>query len=487
MKRLLSFILICASSPFVVALDLQNTVQKQLEHPVLQGAVWGGLATYTDSPQQPLFSINADMRLTPASTLKLLTTAAALELLGPHHRFETKLYSSALPNKKGELNGNIYIRGGADPTLGSTRVPGAETYETVLQKWVESIQKMGIKKINGSIIADESLFEGPSIPSKVNWGNIGNYFAAPASPLCFNDNLFTIQFQPQTQGNKLVQVSSISPSIDNLTLKSFVTTDSKTKQDNAYVYGAPKLYDLQIFGTIPTSKKGFTIKGALPDPALFAAQELTKKLKKGGISITQKPYTIAEQPNYESMKLLHTYTSPELKDIIIIVNKRSFNLYAEMLLRYLAVKEGKKGSVENGLAALSHFLKSNKIASSENTILFDGSGLSRDNLLTPQTLVNTLSFMAKSPYFEYYYNSMATPDDRGDLLLLRRFLKPQQKVQQVRVKGGTIDNVKALAGYVYDKNGRLIAFAFMANNLGKKDESLFRIHEDIIKELLESK
>ena len=92
--------------------------------------------------------------------------------------------------------------------------------------------------------------------------------------------------------------------------------------------------------------------------------------------------------------------------------------------------------------------------------------------------------MTKSPHFSYYYDSLATPNDRGDLLLLRRFLKPLKKVETVRVKGGTIDSVKAAAGYVKDKNGNLVAFVFIANNLASKDEALLRIHEDIIKQLL---
>lgn len=485
-KRFLTF-LICFFPSFLFSQILQNAVREELAQPVLNGAVWGGVAAYADNPAQPLFSIRSDTRLTPASTLKLLTTAAALELIGPHHRFETKLYTSATPDAKGVLNGNIYIRGGGDPTLGSTRVPGAETYQTVLQKWADAIEKANIKKINGAIIADESLFDGPSIPAKFNWANIGNYFAAPASALCFNDNLFVIHFKPQKNGNQKVEVDSTTPAVQGLTLESFVTSDAKTKEDNAYVYGGPKQYNLQIFGTVPTSAKGFSIKGALPDPALFTVQELTQTLAQRGITVSQAPRTVSAEPDYTKMRLLHTYQSPELKDIVRIVNQRSFNLYAEILLRQLAVQDGKKGSVQNGLDTLMHFLKSNKIATKEDISVFDGSGLSRDNLISPNTLLRTLTYMAKSPNFDYYYQSLATPNDRGDLLLLRRFLKPQNKVQQVRVKGGTIDNVKALAGYVYDQNDRLIAFVFMANNLGPKNESLFRIHENIIKKLLEVK
>jgi len=469
------------------SLPLQNWVEQQLELPSLDGSLWGGIAVYADAPDSPLFEKLADTRLTPASALKLVTTAAALELLGPYYRFRTYLYAEHTPDENGNINGSVYIRGGGDPTLGSSRVTGAEDYTEVLATWVEALQKAGITRINGDIIADESLFEGPSIAAKVNWENIGNYFAAPASPLSFHDNLFSIRFKPQPFSNRKAEVDEITPQVEGLSIESFVTTDGKIKDDNAYIYGAPGQNQLKIFGTIPTNLNGFTIKGALPDPALFTAQSLKKALEEKGITVSGKAVTSDKWPDYESMTPLHIYQSPFLKDIVVIVNKRSFNLYAEMLLRTLAVAEGKKGSIENGLAVLNRFLKDNKIASEKEAVIYDGSGLSRDNLLTPRVLVNTLNFMAKSPNFDEYYKSLATPDDRGDLLLLRYFLEPQKKVNEVRVKGGTLDNTKTLAGYVYDKNGRLISFAFMANNLAGKDEGLFRLHENIIKKLLEEK
>ncbi len=484
MQRFLIFILTFFPLT-VVAQPLQDFVQQKTDISVLKGSLWGGIAAYTDAPDTPLFALQADTRLTPASTLKLLTTAAALETLGPQYRFETRLYATAQPDAQGTLHGDLYLRGGGDPTLGSTRVPGAETYQTVLNTWQKAVEKAGIKKITGNIYADTSLFEDPSVAPKVNWENMGNYYAAPVSALCFNDNLFEIYFSPQIQGNKPVSVARTSPEIDQLALQSFVTTDAKNKKDNAYVYGAPGQYNLKIFGTIPTSLTEFKIKGALPDPALFTVQALQKQLSQHGIPVQGKAQTITDAPDYNSLLLLHTYQSPTLKDIIVIVNKRSFNLYAEVLLRHLALAEGQRGSLQNGINALNQFLRARKIASATDTVIYDGSGLARDNLITPRALLQTLVYMSNSPYFSYYYESLATPDDRGDLLLLRRFLKPQKKVKEVRIKGGTIDSVKAGAGYTRDQNGRLIAFVMMANNLAQKDEALFRAHEDIIKKLLE--
>lgn len=474
----LFFPVLCAAQ------SMQQYVETRLQHPVLNGAAWGGTAAYADEPDAALFAVNADTRLTPASTLKLLTTAAALETFGPEHRFQTKLYAASTPDGNGILKGNLYLQGGGDPTLGSPRVTGAETWQTVARKWAKTVKDAGITRVEGNIVADISLFEGPSIAPKVNWENIGNYYAAPASPLCFNDNSFKIRFSPQPRHGKPAEVSSTEPAVPGLTLKSFVTTDGKNKKDNAYVYGAPRQNDLEIYGTIPTNLTGFTISAALPDPAEFAAHALKTELEKQGIFVLGVPQTTRTAPDYAPMKLLHTYNSPALKDIVVIVNKRSFNLYADMLLRQLAVHAGKKGSVQNGVDELNKFLRHNHLAAPEDAVIYDGSGLARDNLVTPNTLLRTLLFMTKSPYFTYYYNSLATPDDRGDLLLLRRFLKPRKAVSRVRVKGGTIDGVKAAAGYVTDEDGNLVAFVLTANNLATKSEAIFRIHEDILKKLL---
>lgn len=484
MKRLFVLAALCVCGA-AYAQDLQSYVQEQLRHPVLNGALWGGLAAYTDGTKQEIFAVNADTRLTPASTLKLLTTAAALETFGPEHRFQTRLYASAAPDEKGVLKGDLYLRGGGDPTLGSTRVPGAETWQTVAAKWAAAVKKAGITRVEGNLYADVSAFEGPSIAPKVNWENIGNYYAAPASPLYFNDNLFTIYFKPQPFDGKPAEVSRTDPEVPGLRIKSFVTTDAKNRRDNAYAYGAPGQYEMEIYGTIPTNFTGFSIRAALPDSALFAAHALHNALREAGIAVGGRAQTVSAEPDYTQMTLLHTYQSPQLKDIVVIVNQRSFNLYADALLRQLALHAGKKGSVQNGLNELEKFVRQHKLAGADDTVLYDGSGLARDNLLTPRVLVNTLTFMTQSPYFKYYYQSLATPNDRGDLLLLRYFLKPRHQVQDVRVKGGTVDGVKTIAGYVKDADGHPIAFALMANNLASNNEALLRIHENIIKKLLE--
>ena len=480
----LRFCLLLLTVPLsLCAQDTQTWVESHLQHPVLQGALWGGMATRVSSPQTPLFEILPDTRLTPASTLKLLTTAAALETLGPHHRFKTHLYAQG-STQQGVLLGDIYVQGGGDMTLGSTRVAGAEKWQTVAKRWAQAIKKAGITRIQGNLYADVSLFEGPSIAPKVNWENIGNYFAAPASPLSFNDNLFEIHFSPQPRANQPVQVSHTVPALPGISFESFVTTDGKSKKDNAYVYAAPGQTHLKIFGTIPTNLTGFSIKAALPDPALFALQALRQALQEEGISVTGTLQTTLHAPDYTTLQLLDTYSSPELKDIIVIINKRSFNLYADMLLRHLAVQAGHKGSIEKGTAQLQKFLLMHKLANANDAVLHDGSGLARDNLLTPRVLLNTLVYMTKNPHCNYYYASLATPDDRGDLLLLRRYLKPKKQEKEERLKGGTIDSVKAAAGYVRNEEGELTAFVLIANNLAGKNEALFRIHEDIIKHLL---
>ena len=287
MKKSFAFLMlwVCLAGSLQAG-SLQSFVEEKQQLPVLQGALWGGIAAYTDAAQAPLFALHEYLRLTPASTLKLLTTAAALQTLGPDFRFQTHLYASQAPDANGIVHGDLYIQGAADPTLGSARVTGAEKWQTVIDKWVSAIQKAGIKKIEGTLYADVSLFEGPSVSPKVNWENMGNYFAAPVSPLCFNDNSFEIHFAPQILPNHPARVAYTVPEIPGLQLKSFVITDGKSQKDNAYVYAAPQQYELKIFGTIPTSLKGFSIQAALPDPALFTVQTLQQALSDKGISVS---------------------------------------------------------------------------------------------------------------------------------------------------------------------------------------------------------
>lgn len=478
------FFLLFLLSSSLAAADLTDTVYSLAQRPVMQGTSWAAVAAYEQG--ETLFSIQPQLRLAPASTLKLITSAAALETLGPKHRFQTRIYADALPDEKGTLHGNLYIRGGADPTLGSSRVPQSPKWEELLETWSNKIRQSGIKKINGNIYGDISLFEGLSLPTKTNWQNMGNYFAAPVSALTFNDNSFKITFAPQPKHGQQIKVESFYPQTEGIKIRSFVTADSKNSKDNAYVYAAPNQYDMEIYGTLPTSTlKGYTISAALPDAAQLLTDLFIQQLSKDGISVSGSGILLEQEPEYEAMQLLHTHYSPELKDIIYVVNKRSFNLYAEMLLRHLALYAGKKGSLEEGLAELNKFLQKNDI-STQNVLLYDGSGLSRDNQITVQVLLEVLQFMAKSKNFQPYYDSLATLEDRGDLLLLRRFFAPLKRTQDIHVKGGTIDGVKAQAGYLKDADGNLISFAFITNNLIEKGENINRFYEDLLKILMQS-
>lgn len=465
------------------AVDLTSAVLALAQRPVLSGASWSAAAAYASG--ETLFSVRPDLRLAPASTLKLLTSAAALEAFGPFHRFETQIYADALPDEAGTLHGNIYIRGGGDPSLGSDRVSGSLPWAQLLQTWSAKIRQAGIKKITGNIYGDISLFSGPSLPDKTNWQNMGNYFAAPATALAFNDNLFNITFAPQPHDGEKVAVIDFSPKTEGIKIRSFVTACAKDRQDNAYVYAAPNQYDLEIYGTLPTTfLRGMTIRASLPDAPQLLLDLWHEQLEKDGVAVEGTNILLETAPDYESMQRLFTHQSPALKDILYIVNKRSFNFYAEMLLRMLAVQAGEKGSISNGIQQIHAFLQRHGIPS-DNLIIYDGSGLSRDNQITAQILLEVLQQMTFDPNFAYYYETLATPDDRGDLLLLRRFLRPFNRVKDVHVKGGTLDGVKAQAGYVKDKNGRLIAFVFIANNLLDKNEDINRFYEALIKMLLQ--
>lgn len=471
-------------APAVCEADLTSAVQTWANgQAVLQGTSWAAMAAETDG--ETVFSVQPDLRLAPASTLKLVTSAAVLDALGPKYRFQTPVYADALPDENGVLHGNLYVRGMGDPTLGSARVPGSLSWEKLLKQWSARLRAAGIKRIDGQIYADASLFSGPSVPDKTNWQNMGNYFAAPATALALNDNAFTITFAAQPKHGGAVEVQSFSPQIPGLHIRSFVTADARNPKDNAYVYAAPGQYTLDIYGTVPASRgRGLSIHAALPDAPLLLAQLLTLRLQQDGVPVSGTAQVLESAPDYTDKKVLLTHLSPPLADIVDILNRRSFNFYAEMLLRQLALHAGKPGSVQAGLEEAYAFLQRQGIDTRE-IVMYDGSGLSRDNQITARALLQLLQAMTKHPHFQTYYRSLATLEDRGDLLLLRRLMKPLKRSQDVHVKGGTLDGVKAQAGYVRSAEGRLMAFVFIANNLILQDESINRFYESLLRLLLE--
>jgi len=421
-------------------------------------------------------SLNKDQAIMPASLVKLVTTATALELLGPDHRFKTKLeYSGEL--KDGILNGDIYIRGGGDPGLGSRHFN--ENQQNFLKEWINAISKAGIKVINGNIIADPCIFDDEPVSPYWLWEDIANYYAAGIYGLGIFDNSFKLNLKSGKTGTR-PEIESIIPPLPGLSVENRLLAASNNK-DSAYFYGAPYQWNRILLGTIPSDRATFSIRGDIPDPPFYFANLLKETLMGKGIDVKGKPFTINTLPrDYNIMKettLLYTELSVPLWRIIDVINKKSDNLFAEYLLRHIALTCSKKpASAREGLRVINDFWKKKGLDVS-SIYMVDGCGLSPMDRISSDFLARLLDYMvSRSKYSELYEESLPLAGIQGSV---SEFLKDTQLVGKVRLKSGTMQGVTCYAGY-YRKNGRLLVVVMMINHMYLPRNQVSKDMEDFL-------
>jgi D-alanyl-D-alanine carboxypeptidase/D-alanyl-D-alanine-endopeptidase (penicillin-binding protein 4) len=257
----------------------------------------------------------------------------------------------------------------------------------------------------------------------------------------------------------------------------------KGSGDNGYIYAAPWQYEHQLEGTIPAGVNEFSIKGALPDPAKFTAQYFFKMCDQNGINISGVVKTTREYPkNSQSRKPIFTHQSPELKDIVYRLNKKSVNLYAEQLLKILGKKFKNTGSNESGLNVIENWLKENGITTND-LFLLDGSGLTRSNGVTTKFLVDLLVVMTNKSSFDDYYNSLPVAGDSTDIGGIKRLCIGTKAAMNLRAKTGGHNRVQAYSGYVHNQSGELICFSMIANDFKGTSVTIRKLHEKIMIEL----
>ncbi len=414
---------------------------------------------------ETIASINPDMALKPASTLKLLSTATALELLGPDYQFETDLeFSGEIDKTAHLLEGSIFINGGGDPTLGS-KYFDATKEKQFIDEWTNAIGQLGIDSIAGGVIADARAFSWDIVPPAWSWMNMGNYYGAGPCGLSVYDNYYTVLFNTGEQVGDSTEVAAVSPETTELKFDNAVTSDS-ISYDNAYIYGAPYSKRRYVRGQLPLSKENFGVKGSMPDPALVAALELDVALRGMEIATTQSATTIRrlqmqnKVANEQRTKLFTTY-SPPLSKIIAQTNIHSINLFAEHCLIAAGIDLGAAPETVIAIDSVVSFWKI-KGMDTQGMSLNDGSGLSQYNAINPKQMVFLLKYMKlESEYFKAFYNSMAIAGESGTV---KNMFKESMAEGNLRVKSGTINKVKAYAGYVTSESGREIAFSMVVNN-----------------------
>jgi serine-type D-Ala-D-Ala carboxypeptidase/endopeptidase (penicillin-binding protein 4) len=476
MYRLLSVLL------FSLLISTAGTAQISISELQKKAANWQRSETFSHAGigitvseypnNEVILSTSPQISLAPASVLKLVTTATALEVFGPDFTFQTTLsYSGNILNDT--LIGDMQIIGGGDPTLGSEYFPEKKDF---MDKWIKVLNEIGIKSIKGNLIIDASIYDSEPIPNTWIWEDIGNYYGAGASGISVYDNQFEIHLKSASEAGKETQIIGISPEIPHLKITNEVIS-SDINKDEAYVFGGPKEHNRIIRGTIPKNRTDFVVKAAVPNPAELLASEFRNKLLANKISISgEMKYEKASSKNSVPISVIQ---SPPLKEIIRITNFESVNLFAEHLLKHLGYHKTGLGTTKDGCKFVGQFWKGKGIDMSGFYIV-DGSGLSRFNAVTSKQIVDILIEMkTKSKYPVDFQQSMPMAGN-GTLTVFDPDKFPDNSLH---AKSGSMTRVRCFAGYLTTQSGRLLSFAILLNNFSCTHKEATRKIEELLVEI----
>ncbi len=429
---------------------LQFESDTQLKHAI------SSLYVINAKTNEIIFDKNSNVGLAPASTQKIITAATAFELLGKDYRYKTELaYDGNINN--GVLKGNLYLVGSGDPTLGSWRF--STTIDTIiLSEWFTDIQKLKIKKIDGHIVGIDNKFDTQTIPGGWIWDDIGNYYGAGVSGLNWHENQYDMKLRAGKKEGDSVDILTTSPKVEYNYLINELQTGPKGSGDNAYIYLPPYSYNGFVRGTIPLGETSFTISGSFPMPSHYPVGFLGNKIEKAGIKISgDEPKTSIEYKAYKEKmsypsKILDTHYSPPLDSIIYWFLKKSINLYGEALIKTLAYEKKGFGSTDSGVVIVKNFWKQKGVDPDELNIK-DGSGLSPQNRVTTHAQVEILQYAKKQSWFPYFFDALP-------------------EFNNMKMKSGTISNVKSFCGYHTSGDGTQYVFSFIIDNYSGSSSSV---------------
>ena len=484
-----------------------KNIEVLLSQPDLARGFWG-IEVVSLTSGKTLYSHNADKLFTPASNTKLFTTAAALALIGPDYTFQTTVETSGTLDKHGRLTGDLILVGRGDPNLSGRELPySLHTARNdhpiqVLEQLADALVQKGVKYVDGDIIADDSYFaferygEGWSQDDLV-WAD-----GAPVSALTVNDNVVFVNVLPADRPGDRAFVS-ITPFADYYRIDNrIITTPAGTARD-IHINREPGSTILTLWGNMPLDDAGANEALAIEDPAEFAATLFRQLLENRGLTVygqqrtrhtelaslstvtvtAMAPSRGGDEParSLQTKPLvLASYQSRPLVEDLRVINKVSQNLHAEILLRLLGREKGSAGTVEGGLEVLSGFL--NKVGiPRDQYVFYDGSGLSRQNLVTPDAVVRLLRYASLQPWASSYRDTLPLAGVDGSLA--GRFKNPSDQ-GRIYGKTGSLGGVKTLSGYAVTDRGDQIAFSILSNNSNLPTKRVTDTIDSIVEDIL---
>ncbi len=488
---LLVFLLFLLVLPAAAAHKSKDTlagqIHKILSDPEAAHGFWG-IDIVSLKTGKTLFAQNEDKLFTPASNTKLFTTAAAFALIGPDYKFRTTVETSGTVDKYGRLTGDVVLVGRGDPNLSGRILPYSGHTERkqpairVLEDLANQLVQKGVKFVDGDVVADDSFYAFERYGEGWTQDDLVWEWGAPVSALTINDNVMFVNIMPADHIGEKAFVS-IDPFADYYRVDNrIITTPPGTGPRRVYINREPGSNQLTLWGNIAMDDPGAGEALAIDDPATFAAQLFRNLLEQRGITIYGRTRTKhTELANLQTFTVtaiasgggidrpgmsgnqplvLASYQSHPLVDDLQIINKVSQNLHAELMLRLLGREKGTAGTIEGGLEVVRGFLTQSGIQPDEY-VFYDGSGMSRQNLVTPHAIVKLLEYASQQPWGQNYHQSFPIAGVDGSLA--DRF-KGTAAQGRVYGKTGALGHVNTLSGYATTVKGEPFAFSILVNN-----------------------
>ena len=415
-------------------------------------------------------AFRANSVIPSASTMKLLTTATAVEMWGGDYRIKTPItYSGYIQD--GTLHGNLYIEGRGDPTFGS-RYVGSHSF---MYRWLREVRNAGIKHITGSVVGDASYFDGNALNPSWLWEDAGNYYAPGIFALSYLDNTMNIVLQSGPVGS-IATVLNTTPQVLEVEFENHIRC-THISYDGAFVHGVPYSNRRYLVGSVPSNRQTFGVKGDLPNPPLILARDFTNLLNNSGVKVDGEATYLSEKPqNSVTRTELFVYESEPLSEIIRHTNHESDNLYAEMLFRIFGSKYSVPCTIHNSSDFVREYWK-NRGVSFRSAKILDGCGLAPQNTISPAMYVQLLRYMYGSKNKDVFLESLPCSGESGTL---SSFLRGTPLHGKVCAKSGTIGWTKNYAGYIFLPDGRVWVFAVMVNSANCKTRKIQRVIEQYL-------
>jgi D-alanyl-D-alanine carboxypeptidase/D-alanyl-D-alanine-endopeptidase (penicillin-binding protein 4) len=442
--------------------SLSQALDALFESRPFHRALWGAEVVHLGTGET-LYARNAQRHFMPASNMKLVVAATALEKLGPDYTYRTSVYTKGRLNQNGTLVGDLILYGRGDPNI-SGRYTSSPT--AIFLALADSLRTRGVKRVVGRVIGDESYFDTEYTRPDWQAYDLLWWYAAPVSALSFNDNSIDFTIRPGPVGSPPRITGEPASRFYSLRNVAVTTAGPDTSRPTLDFTRIPGTNQIIAYGDLPLDANEKTESFAVVNPAGFTATVFRETLEQVGIGVQEDSVLVISDPLLSPVDstatVLAEHVSPPLEKVILSINQRSQNWHAEQLLKTLGKEVSGSGSFAAGIRVEQEYLRSIGVEADAFRIR-DASGLSTGNLLTPNALTVILRHMLRHRHGKLFLASL--PEAGGEGSLRFRFSNAPAS-GAVHAKTGTLEHVTALSGYLIPQTTDTLAFSILTNNHG---------------------